>query len=158
MVISCFSIMDERGFSLNYPMSKNCLPANTQVRHGCLMTAVADWHRSQVWMQPIQKLLGACLIEFFSWLLLKVFPDDQLVLGQHLYLSRRQYASVSDFVWVSLRHPVATALLAWVKLHWTFFRASQTPGYLQSFVSPTSKRWWRRFMPNSLCRTCWIRT
>jgi transposase len=80
--------MDESGFSLNYPLSKcwmkvaeqKCLPANTQARSGCLVAGVLDWHSAEVWMQPIQKLSSHCLIDFFSWLFLEVFPEENLVL------------------------------------------------------------------------------
>lgn len=80
--------MDESGFSLNYPLSKcwmqvheqKRLPANTQVRSGCLLAGVIDWMSAEVWCQTIDKLSSDCLMKFFTWLFLEVFPDEQLVL------------------------------------------------------------------------------
>ena len=80
--------MDESGFSLNYPLSKcwmKCneqkrLPANTQVRSGCLLAGVIDWMSEQVWCQPIERLSSECLIRFFEWLFLEVYPTEKLVL------------------------------------------------------------------------------
>ena len=80
--------MDESGFSLNYPLHKcwmkvheqKALPANTQARSGCLLAGVIDWQSAEVWAQPLQKLSSECLIGFFSWLFLEVFPDEKLVL------------------------------------------------------------------------------
>ena len=80
--------MDESGFSLNYPLHKcwmkiheqKALPANTQARSGCLLAGVIDWQSAAVWAQPMQKLSSECLIGFFSWLFLQVFPDEKLVL------------------------------------------------------------------------------
>ena len=80
--------MDESGFSLNYPLHKcwmkiheqKALPANTQARSGCLLAGVIDWQSAAVWAQPMQKLSSECLIGFFSWLFLQVFPDEKPVL------------------------------------------------------------------------------
>jgi len=80
--------MDESGFSLNYPLSKcwmkvhqqKRLPANTQPRSGCLLAGVIDWVSAQVWCQAIHKVSSDCLMPFFSWLFLEVFPDERLVL------------------------------------------------------------------------------
>jgi putative transposase len=80
--------MDESGFSLNYPLSKcwmrsgtqKRLPAHTQVRSGCLLAGVIDWMSSQVWCQPIPKLTSDCLMPFFEWLFVEVYPTEKLVL------------------------------------------------------------------------------
>lgn len=80
--------MDESGFSLNYPLIKcwmKChdqkqLPANTQRRSGCLLAGVIDWMTQQVWCQPIANGTTECLIRYFEWLFLEIYPDDPLVL------------------------------------------------------------------------------
>lgn len=80
--------MDESGFSLNYPLSRcwmksheqKRLPANTQTRSGCLLAGVIDWMSEQVWCQTIDKLSSECLIRFFEWLFLDIYPHDNLVL------------------------------------------------------------------------------
>lgn len=80
--------MDESGFSLNYPLTKcwmKCheqkrLPANTQPRSGCLLAGVIDWMSEQVWCQPIATLSSECLIRYFEWLLLEIYPTERLVI------------------------------------------------------------------------------
>lgn len=56
------------------------LPANTQVRRGCLLAGVIDGLTAQVWCQPIPKLTSECLIRFFEGLLVEVFPTEKLVI------------------------------------------------------------------------------
>ena len=80
--------MDESGMSLNYPLSKcwmkrheqKRLPANTQPRSGCLLAGVIDWMSEEVWCQPIEKLSSDCVMAFFEWLFIEVFPTETLVL------------------------------------------------------------------------------
>lgn len=80
--------MDESGYSLNYPLTKcwmKCheqkrLPAHTQARSGCMLAGVIDWATEQVWCQPIERLTTECLIRYFEWLFLEVYPHDNLVL------------------------------------------------------------------------------
>ena len=80
--------MDESGFSLNYPLTKcwmkvheqKRLPANTQVRSACLLAGVIDWRSEEVWCQAIDKVSCDCLMKFFTWLFLDIFPDENLVL------------------------------------------------------------------------------
>ena len=80
--------MDEIGVILNYPLVKcwmKCheqkrLPANTQSRSGCLLAGVIDWMTEQVWCQPIERGTTECLIRYFEWLFLEIYPDDTLVL------------------------------------------------------------------------------
>ena len=80
--------MDESGFSLNYPLSKcwmkshqqKRLPSHTQVASGCLLAGVVDWMNEQVWCQVLEKLSSDCLIRYFEWLFLQIYPDEHLVL------------------------------------------------------------------------------
>lgn len=92
--------MDESGFSLNYPLSKcwmkhgeqKRLPANTNVRSGCSLAGVIDWMSEQVWCQPIARLNSECLIRYFEWLFLEIYPDDTLVLVMDNASSHRSRA------------------------------------------------------------------
>lgn len=80
--------MDESGFSLNYPLTKcwmrahdqKRLPASTQARSGCSLAGVIDWMSDQVWCQPLERLNTECLIRYFEWLFLEIYPDEALVL------------------------------------------------------------------------------
>ena len=80
--------MDESGMSLHYPLSKcwmkrhqqKRLPANTQPRSACVLAGVIDWMRAEVWCQRINKVSSDCLMPFFEWLFLEVFPTETLVL------------------------------------------------------------------------------
>ena len=80
--------MDESGFSLNYPLTKcwmrshdqKRLPASTQKWSGCSLAGVIDWLSAEVWCQPIERLNTECLIRYFEWLFLEIYPDEALVL------------------------------------------------------------------------------
>lgn len=56
------------------------LAAQTQVRSGCALAGVIDWMSEQVWCQPIARLNAECLIRYFEWLFLDIYPDEVLVL------------------------------------------------------------------------------
>lgn len=92
--------MDESGFSLNYPLTKcwmkkgeqKRLSANTQARSGCSLAGVIDWFSEQVWCQPITKLTSECLIRYFEWLFLEIYPDETLVLVMDNASSHRSTA------------------------------------------------------------------
>lgn len=92
--------MDESGFSLNYPLTKcwmkqgqqKRLPANTQGRSGFSLAGVIDWFSQQVWCQSIAKLNSDCLIRYFEWLFLEIYPHDTLVLVMDNASSHRSKA------------------------------------------------------------------
>jgi transposase len=56
------------------------LPANTQIRSGYYLAGVIDWMSEQVWCQPIARLTTDCLIGFFEWLFLEIYPTETLIL------------------------------------------------------------------------------
>jgi len=68
------------------------LPANTQVRSGCLLAGVIDWMDEQVWCQPIDKMSSECLIRYFEWLFLEIYPNESLVLVMDNASSHRSKA------------------------------------------------------------------
>ena len=80
--------MDESGFTLNYPLQKcwmkqgeqKRLPAHTQTYQGVILAGVIDWMSGQVWCQPIARLTSECLIRYFEWLFLEIYPHDNLVI------------------------------------------------------------------------------
>lgn len=92
--------MDESGFSLNYPLSKcwmrvheqKRLSASTQKRSGCSLAGVIDWLSGQVWCQPIARLNTECLIRYFEWLFLDIYPTEKLVLVMDNASSHRSKA------------------------------------------------------------------
>lgn len=80
--------MDESGFTLNYPLMRcwmkqaeqKRLPANTQVRSGCLMAGVIDYLSGQAWCQVIEKLDTQSLITYFEWLFNVIYPTESMVI------------------------------------------------------------------------------
>lgn len=92
--------MDESGFSLNYPLGKcwmkrgeqKRLAANPPVRSGMVLAGVIDWHSEQVWCQVIDKLTSDCIMDYFEWLFLEIYPDDTLILVMDNASSHRSAA------------------------------------------------------------------
>lgn len=92
--------MDESGFSLNYPLQKcwmkhgkqKRLPANTRTYKGMTLAGVIDWLSGQVWCQPVTKLTSECLMRYFEWLFLEIYPDETLVLVMDNASSHRSKA------------------------------------------------------------------
>ena len=140
--------MDESGFSLNYPLTKcwmkvheqKRLPANTQARSGCLLAGVIDWMSEQVWCQRIDKLSSECLMGFFSWLFLEVFPDEKLVLvmdnaSAHHAVSMKAFLSLFEHRVMVIWLPTYSPDMNLIERFWKHLKQRVTANRLFSSVN-----------------------
>ena len=140
--------MDESGYSLNYPLSKcwmkvheqKCLPANTQPRSGCLLAGVIDWLSAEVWCQAIDKLSSDCLISFFSWLFLEVFPDERLVLvmdnaSAHHAASMKAFLSLFEHRVIVIYLPTYSPDMNLIERFWKHLKQRVTANRLFASVN-----------------------
>jgi len=140
--------MDESGYSLNYPLSKcwmkvheqKRLPANTQARSGCLLAGVIDWLSAEVWCQAIDKLSSDCLITFFSWLFLEVFPDEKLVVvmdnaSAHHAASMKAFLSLFEHRVIVIYLPTYSPDMNLIERFWKHLKQRVTANRLFASVN-----------------------